>query len=840
MANFAMPGGTPSEHVYPVRVPSAQATALLADEIDRFILKSRAFKASRAQHRAPPACDPETVEDDGHEERDETPRHVICGEAGLGKSTTILSRVSALVDEGWNVLCVVPALPLADDLARHARNVAGITSTVVVRGRDRPDPEQPGRAMCWKADLAAEVAKLRFSVKTTLCDDGKGNRCIFADQCGYMKIATERRQGGTLYVAAHNHLSIPSDLLGDSRIDLVIIDESFWRTLTREGQTAIDRFLTPRLPNREHRSYRPKKGESDDEAAFRFEKDAREFAFILDKARRAFNLALMAERQVELADLRAVNLSVGDCRFAAGIEYTALRRPDVHPGMPEDIQREIIRAAAVRETFGFARLWKLMGDELGTTRNGLLMSVRFQIGKLVGDMLTNVIKMDFSVDPRFRKTPILMIDADADERIIDRFYPGSTVSTIAAEWSEAVNVKQVMDRTGSARSLTADGNRERLRLLGLDMADRHRDWNGTRPLMIVQQAIEETWKAEGRDLAFDGGPANPRAPFEVAHFNGIRGKDGWKRTTGLIVAGRIEPRPDALDALTRGVFYRSEETVATIEPDTNGRVALPRRSVRITARDGSQATVSVSYHPDERADAILRQIREAEVSQAIARVRPIHRPTDAPCEIVVASNLPLRIQPATLVRWMDIVPDRWREMELRGFVPDLAPDVASAYPDLFPSADAVRQAASRRAADRKCDESPWESFYGACHTFKRMARFECGREGNRRKRGGWIRMEEGDTVETVAQRVREALPGAFGVVVTAPLPEPLEYATAALDAAHELDAYVAEVERDGERVWWRDETAWTDETGPDPSRWNAPPPLAMPAGPPDPGDRLWH
>ncbi|MBB3938106.1 hypothetical protein [Aureimonas phyllosphaerae] len=706
--------------------------------------------------------------------------------------------------------------------------------------------------MCRKAEIAEKVSVAGYNVTETLCvgkdPDGNAVECEFKGSCPYFRQLSERREGPGLLIGAHAYLPIRMEMLAEKRLDLVVIDETWWQSMVRHTSSPIDRFTAKRQPGWNSRQYGPRKGESAQANQHRFLDDADEFDRVQLKATTAIRAAYDARRNVTLADFRAAGLTTGDCGFAAGVEYSRLGRAELHPGQDHATQHEAVQRAVDREAFTLARTWRCIGAELATQRTGPLMSLRFEYDRLnrKTGTLENLLRLDYSVEGLFQTVPLLMIDADADPMLIERFYPNATFNQVAARWT-GTRVRQVTDRTGSKLAFKEKSNRDRVRGIALDLVDqlaphieairrrnRLKERSATldpRPLVVCQMQVEDAWKEEGHAIEYDGGPRVPDAPFRVAHFGNVRGKDDWRHTTAAIIVGRNEPSAPELERVTRALFYKSEEEVPEIEANDRGRIVLPKRAVTMTAKDGSKATVQVSYHPDERADRVLRQIREAEISQAIARVRPVHRTEDDPCEVLILTNVPGRIQPDTFATWAQLVPDRFRTMELAGFVPDLAPDCADAYPTLFDSPAAVRQAASRRNAAAKCDASYESSFYRGCHTFEGSIRVEYRREGNRRGRQGTVALRPGDTPETVAQRVREALPDAYAVVLLGALPDPLEAAQVALDAAIELDAYIEEVEAEGGVIWWRVPAATVSLHG----ERNVVRPVARPLLDPDPG-----
>lgn len=730
------------------------------------------------------------------------PRLAVAGEAGLGKTDAVLRALARPEWKARRVLYLVPSIDLGDELAARAREM-GIDARVI-RGRSQPVPGRPAGSderMCAKHEIAEGVATLGFNVTETLCSgpgvDGKRVECPFKDACPYFRQLSESRKGPGLLIGAHQYLPLKMELLKEGDLDLVVIDESFWQSLVRDARVVIDRFRTWRGVGA--KGYGPKKDEARKAADARRQEDEADFTFICDKTVAVLDRAIAERREPTLAEFRAAGITSGDCGFAAGIEYSHLGRPELFPDMAEADQREALARAANREAFAFARFWKLLGGELATARDGELHSLETKIGALnmrSGD-LENVYALHYTAEPRFQGVPLLMIDADADDVILSRFYPGVRVERIAAEWQN-VRIVQCSDRTGSKSAFANPANRERAWNVALDQADRlaetvARD-STRRPLVIAQKSVREAWEAD---------PATTARPFNVAHFGALRGRDGWKNTAGAVIVGRIEPSPAEIERLARSVFYRDETPLAFLLPDATGRVQLPKRPVALRSRAGQSETVAVSYHPDDRADRLLRQVREAELSQALARVRPVHRGADNPCEIIVLTNIPLAIEPDALAGWDDLVPDRFDVMRLRGFLPDVSSDCAVAHPDLWDSATAVRMAASR-ARRAVPGETVTDLIVDALYEprYTSMVRARYSLEGSRRARGAWVRVEPGETVEAVERRLQELLPGLYGLCLEGRPPCPVATPEAAEEAVRAVERMAESLAESGEWTWW--------------------------------------
>ena len=72
-------------------------------------------------------------------------------------------------------------------------------------------------------------------------------------------------------------------------------------------------------------------------------------------------------------------------------------------------------------------------------------------------------------------------------------------------------------------------------------------------------------------------------------------------------------------------------------------------------RDGSRQSMKVKVHPDRRVQAVVEQVREAEMVQAIDRLRLIHSEREK--TVVILCNIPLDLPVDELVTWRELVGD---------------------------------------------------------------------------------------------------------------------------------------------------------------------------------------
>ena len=83
------------------------------------------------------------------------------------------------------------------------------------------------------------------------------------------------------------------------------------------------------------------------------------------------------------------------------------------------------------------------------------------------------------------------------------------------------------------------------------------------------------------------------------------------------------------------------------------------RMASIVSDDAAGPAVDVSVHPDPRAQALLEQVRERELEQAVARLRLVHR--DRPATVYLLSNIPLNLEITTVTTWNALARDREAE-----------------------------------------------------------------------------------------------------------------------------------------------------------------------------------
>ena len=677
-----------------------------------------------------------------HEKGETPPRLVVRAPASLGKSSAILGELKRLFDDPETAKLRIgyfcPTLELCDELKEKAE-AEGIPARVF-RGRSALKPGQPAggeQKMCGKSDVAEMLSAAGYSVADTLCQsriptgerDKEGKlvyekvECPLAATCEYFKQMKDRRPG--LILGSHAYLTTPIEALRqEHRLDIIIIDESFANEAAVNGRRVVlDRLLAPQdIPTNAARYKMTQDRDGKKRLANKRERERARDADVADLANgaeivsAAMRKAIAEKREVRLEDI--LEFHGGEEAEAssffghlATLEYARLEKPEIHAGMPVEEQRDLASRIRARDTLAFAAFWKRLAKELSLRSEGSMNGIRWKWDELVGAGTPNayVANCAYLYHPKsvkFNRIPVIVLDASANDRIIEQFFPEFEFVTMKVELPETVKICQVSDRTGSMRMYKESEKRLKevygfMQRLGkwVDQETRHLgDGKDRRPLFIGYKSLhEEKWLEEGLAVSLRGENGeqiveSADGSFFIAHANGIRGVDRWKDARAAVVGARMEPSPRDVENLTRAVFANVDREIGV------GLQQYEREERVLAAKDGSISTVQVSKHSDEFCDIILRQIREEEMIQCLTRSRPIHR--KEPLTIFLLSNIPLEgYEPNELFEWDEVMPDRFDRFALdpaNDVIPDRLSDLAMVAAEHWPSYDAIKRAHARR------------------------------------------------------------------------------------------------------------------------------------------------
>lgn len=633
----------------------------------------------------------------------------FCAAAGVGKTQLFTEKIAN--DMSWQrVEVYVPTHALAKEWKKSILKHAPTRRVQIIAGRERPGAD--GKPLCTRHAAASQISKAGYSVYSRLCSPATAMPCPDWPGCSYIS----QFCGSDVFIYTHAHLSLDRGMLDKNMPDFVVIDESFFSACLSTIEFHVSLLRHDALPQA-----------------------ARTLCASVAGAMQA-GLSLhpvIAPVRRRGGGLRAAIKALGQCA-----PKTQLHQSD----------QQILQV--ISSTPNFDPVAKLL-EHLASAfeHKQTLESVDYDAatGQVVVHHRNDITR--FTQRSQLRTPPqIYLLDATASQEITEAFFPGADFQVFRSK--RKAFVVQCRSSVCSTRSLNPSVH-----------AEPYSASAAAQKLSEVQKLIDEL-SGNGKKLlvvgptAITGNPGKSLLPLvnvldhcALAHFSALRGVDVWKDFDTVLVIGRNQPPPKAVEDMARGLFYDD-----AVPLQIAGQWSRQPRGYRlIDALEG----VDVDVHPDARVQAVLEQVRESETLQAIDRLRLIY--CDEPKLVVLLSNIPLDLDVDALLTWDELIyGSRLEQAWLAAAeVMPLSPDwLAEAHSDLWPTAAAAKKDVQRQA--RKGQITNRFSIY-------KMSpfAFEYRVPGQRRASYCLSRVADPDAVST-------ALIGLLGVPVrvNGPLPDP--------------------------------------------------------------------
>jgi hypothetical protein len=574
-------------------------------------------------------------------------RTLVTGAQGTGKSTEAAKGIAEMPGGEVTIWWTVPTLEKADEQAEAYRRIAGGDSMdcTVVRGRPALDPRTTGETMCPRHVVVNRAAAMGVKVVEEIC-----MTCPLKQTCGFQ--AQARALSGVdsgLFLMASDYLWLPC--LAPSP-DILIVDES-----------VIDKAT-------EMVSFEPS----------RIVEDSKWAGGDLEKAMERRGVALAVRDAVtkhagrELAFLRDNDITRDD--LGACVRHLGQKEEDkpVVRGWMSDKQIEKeLDAVEAREIQKVLKLFRQIRDEIDLPRDGL-NSVWFDPEARV------------RVDKEIERQPRVFVSRVRKPRIL----PETPVLALDGTGSIELNRKlfgeyMTRERFAAPRDAeviqTSGKNFSRQSVTGCD-----RNGNPISAQKMAEakqlsaQVIEFLKMLPGSVLLVTYMQAEellkPHLPPHVAtaHFGAIRGLNTFEHVETVVVVGRPQPSPQDLETQTRPFTATDARPFLPV-----GEYVTQPRGRRMRDGDAMNA-VAVQVHADTRCQARLEQIREAEIVQAVDRVRPVFNRR----RLFLLSNLALDVTVDRVMPWPSLRPGKFVHAFARhGVLPLSAGDLSRAFPDLW-------------------------------------------------------------------------------------------------------------------------------------------------------------
>ena len=600
----------------------------------------------------------------------EAPRYAQHGiriTAGAGKTHAAIARIVADVEtDGRSFVYSVPNHAKAEEVSIQLNEMAGAQIASVWQGIDRDDPSSLGAKMCRRAEMVKAVVKSSGSITDACGSPGRGF-CPFhpaaGGPCAYRRQANEKPK---VWVITHPTLATQPQPSMDEA-DALVVDEALGLGSYREDDLPLADFASARkVPS-------PLDG-------------------ILTRVQRALG-RVAPGTFVSRAPFEEEGVGPDLCDVALRCEAYGFERvaKAFSPASEDDAIISQVEAAGEANRYVLTRqaFWRALRQLLGSDD---ATSARMKM--LPGEGAAIRIVIAVRPHPRWLERPVLHIDATLDPTIGRTWLPRlEMLADIRVEKGEGVIVQQIVDekavsygriipgagadKSAAKRSAQESNLKKIMRKIEVSAAtDRHQA--GATGCVVpkeLEDQMEANWTLWGTR------PAN----LGIVHFGDLRGRNNLENCRRLIVISRQEPQAREIERLVRAEFGRHPS------PEL-AEGYYPARPIALRTGGNSRSVVKEAYHPDRSAGAVLRQIRDAEVAQAVHRARPVRRGKDRPLVIEIVSGVPVDIavdSTGTFDDWLDTSPADL--LLARGMWSDFWGHKQAVLFDLYPTAQAVRR-----------------------------------------------------------------------------------------------------------------------------------------------------
>lgn len=571
---------------------------------------------------------------------------LLLATPGLGK-TRSTSQIIAATDPMSVVWVLQPtgvkSAEFESDIRRWLSERGDDRPVTYVRGRGADRPDRPGK-MCERHEAAAAVAVTGRSVSQTMCrgvrlDGASGSEiedlCPFYERCAYIaQRDTVKDLDHGVFILSHAALLTPTDA---PKPDFIIVDEDFTQQLTRVVEVSADAF---RLEG-DHGA-----GAMEALAMVAADPDVpsvtpdlvddirRILELVLDTLRGEAPLAAMREHfEIETLSRTAKALSEAERALSAGI----------FPGMPDDEIAELIEAAQasglrklaailrgiVREMKAAAE-WE-EEDGVRATFNGIVYNPNAKV-VIDGGKTETVTRVTAHYLKKMNDlpwmAPVLILDGTADTELLQIALGEKRdleVTRIDAE--RQGEVIHVIGKGFSTTSITGRGrdaewleNSARLRGEIVELLHREAQAAPNGVFVAAPKTVREFLAPE---IPTEGSAPEAKAMqdwrsqgIHWGHYGATRGINAWERCDTAVLLGRKQPPPEAVEGLARCFYATDPKPIAA-----TGTYVTEERAVY--TKDGARQVLNVRAHADPRVQRVLWAHREAELLQALDRVRAV-------------------------------------------------------------------------------------------------------------------------------------------------------------------------------------------------------------------------
>jgi hypothetical protein len=612
------------------------------------------------------------------EDQGEPEHGAVAVDLGVGKTHAAVAELPAFIRRSGRRVAYLVAehklsAEVADRIAAH-----GVVAAIW-RGREATNPAT-GLPMCSNLDAVRDALDIGADVEKSVCGSAEGPQCPTFKTCAYQGQKAPAAAAQVL-VAAHDALFRPPAAMKGAGI--VIADEAWWQAGVRDGMPLrLDDLRAPLAS--------PVLFGGDPERV-----DTEGSANLGSLTLRLAGAVENAAPYLTRAALDAAGLTADNCAQGHKLEWARKVDARLHPDMTAEERRAARERAAWNAAIPRrAALWDAARELLESDQEatGRIEVETRQTREGTERMV--ILNLRRAVHESIAALPILALDATLPETLLQHFLPRLEVQARIRARAPHMTIHQVTGGWGKTSLVPdpeageAENARREARIAELRDFIRLRS-GGAPALVATYLGIEDRFA----DLP----------GVRVEHFGRLRGIDTHKHAAAAFIIGRPLPSPREVRRMAAAVTGKPvpEET-----PQRRRRGAL--------MANGAGAGIEVRSFTDPDAEAVRAAVTDAEVWQAVGRVRGVRRTGVNPVQVYVLADALLPVPLADMARWDDVKPGLIERMAARGVVITSATDARHFYPDLLPTDPEAAKKAMQRAGGGLGDNHLWRLPIGEC------------------------------------------------------------------------------------------------------------------------------
>ena len=630
--------------------------------------------------------------------------HLVLATPGLGKTRSVVGLIEALPAETVTVV-FQPTLKKAHEFAKDM--AASSRPVHVFRGRGAPVQEGSSERMCRRHEAATELAAKGYPVKSILCgssEPAKGAICPHAAGCAYLAQAKALKDhvGGGVFILTHASLT---QLPAFAAPHLVIIDEDpsagLPQAITVEiaalGMAAEWATLLPD----EDDEPKPRRSQQECDCEVSDETEDATPDSVMDLLERLRDgLACPAPLQ-EIATDIAVSEIEAALKMLRGLERKL--RGGLKPGLPDHDLREHLAVTALPDLQSLQVVLSAILVEVRLVVSGAIDRPEFNgisLRKDANGELRSITAHRLARPAIKRGVPMIVLDGTADPVLMGRALRRRIVVS-RIDLQRQGEVVQCIGRGFSSASLVPNTGYDVSTKM---LAEREQLWQGLDTVLRREVAAAREGVLVVSTLAVENEARRRRCCDDLfgsalawTHFGAVRGINAFTNRQTIVLIGRKQPPGSAVEAIARAYF------ASDAQPFDLGAGGYDVRRRPLQDKMGRTHSVATQVHLDARIDRILWQMREAEVIQALDRVRAVRFPR----RVLLLNALDLRrLDDDPAHPGLGVPADRcmsWPEIRnggnraeavleaSAGFLPVAPKALVQIAPEIFPSSEAAKK-----------------------------------------------------------------------------------------------------------------------------------------------------